>query len=331
MNLNRILPAKHLKTILQFSSRSKQPVSNTADDPSNYRKDHGNNSSNPKPSNPVIACYGKNAGLTVLLKDCFTSLLRTTPGKTMVVCALALTLPAAIAIFSASFKAVEKNLLESRNISVFLNEKINLNEATQLAKTLAGSQHILAAELTPVEIQEREILTIDIRPSITLNKAQLDNIVAELNSHISVDFVAADPTWLQQNVQAIKTTRKYSWLSIAITVPVTMLLVYLMSLTDLNQRKPELKVLRQMGASRFILLKPLLLRSLTLTILALTAAVLLVWSVIEILPHIADISTYYQIFPRSFPVLEIVSLSFIAILSSFLAIGLFGRKTINSF
>ena len=274
--------------------------------------------------------YGKNARLWSLLKDCFTSLLHTPPKKTILICTLAFTLPATIAIFSASFKAAEQNLLNSRNISVFLNEKIDLNNASQLAKTLASNQHILSAELTPIAIQDRDILTIDIQPATTLNKIQLDNIVQELNSHTSVDFVAADSSWLQQNMEAINKTRKFAWLSLAFAVPITMALAYLISFTDLIRQKPELKVLNQMGASRLTLLKPLLLRSLTLTLLALGVATLLAWTLIELLPYIADISTYSQIFPSSLPLRQIVSLSLIAILSSFLTVGILGKKTIKS-
>jgi len=316
IKLNRILLAKRLKSFLPFSKRAK-PLADVR-------------LNNQTVSNKSTTRYGKNASLPILIKDCFISLFRTPPKNTILICALALTLPAAIAIFSASFKAAERNLLESRTISVFLSENINLSNAAQLAKVLASNQYILTAKLTPVAIQDSDILTIDIQPSATLSNTQLDNIVAELNSHTSVDFVAADSIWLEQNVEAINTARKFGWLSIAITVPITMVLAYLISFTDLIRQKPELKVLHQMGASRNMLLKPLMLRSLTLTILALVVATLLAWSAIEILPHVYDISTYNQIIPRSIPILQIVSLGFIAIFSSFLTVGFMSQKAIKS-
>ena len=307
--------AKRLRSLLTFTNRAKLLVNGKAH----------------KQTHHTVTRYGKNASPSSLVKDCFTSLLRTPPKNTILLCVLALTLPAAIAIFSASFKAAEENLLESRNISVFLNTQINFDDATQLAKVLAGNQHILTAELNPVAIQDSEILTIDIQPSAALDKARLDNIVDELNGYTSVDFVAADSIWLQQNVEAINTTRKFAWLSIAITIPITMVLAYLISFTDLIRQKPELKVLQQMGASRVTLFKPLMLRSLTLTVMALGVATLLAWGFIEILPVIGDISTYKQILPHTFPVWQIVSLGLAAICSSLLAVGLFSRKPLITY
>jgi len=310
INFNRIPSAKRLKSVVPSTDRASHANGNTG-------------------SIKSLTRYGKNAKLSTLVKDCFLSQFRTPLKNTFLICTLALALPA-IAIFSASFKAAEENLLNSRNISVFLNDKIDLNKATQLAKTLASNQHILTAKLTPVEVQDSDILTVDIQPSASLNKTQLDNIVAELNSNTSVDFVAADSIWLQENVEAINTTRKFGWLSFAIAIPITMMLAFLISFSDLIRQKPELKVLHQMGASRIMLLKPLVLRSLTLTILALGLATMLAWGAIELLPHIDVMSTYSQIFPHTLPFHQILSLSFIAILSSFLIVSLLGKNTIKS-
>ncbi len=331
-NSNRIISAKRFLSLLPFGSSNKLVANNHPNGPKNspVSKQANNRESRKITGKQSTTRYGKNAKLWNLIKDCLASLLRTPPKKTILICAIALTLPTTIAIFSASFKAAEQNLLNSRNISVFLNEKISLNNASQLAKTLASNQHILTAELTPVAIQDRDILTIDIQPATTLNKIQLDNIVKELNSHTLVDFVAADSSWLQQNVEAINQTRKFAWLSLAVAAPITMVLAYLISFTDLIRQKAELKVLNQMGASRLTLLKPLLLRSLTLTLLALGVAALLAWGLIEILPHLADISTYSQVFPRSLPFQQIVLLGLIAVFSSCLTVGILGRKTIKS-
>lgn len=274
--------------------------------------------------------YGKNARLSILLKDSFTSLLRSPPKSAVIVCTVLLTLPAAVAIFSSSFKAAEENLLENRHITVFLNTKVSIDSASQLATTLATNQYIHTAELTPVAIQDSDILTIDIQPSASLNKAHLDNIVSELNSHTSVDFVAADSSWLQRNVDAINTTKKLAWLSISVTALITMLLACLITGVDLRRQKTEMQVLHQMGASHATLLKPLMLRCLILTVIALGVGTLLAWGFITILSYLDDLSSYKQVLPRSIPAQHLASLLIIALFSSLLTVKLLGKKTIKS-
>jgi len=202
--------------------------------------------------------YGKNARLSILLKDSFTSLLRSPPKSAVIVCTVLLTLPAAVAIFSSSFKAAEENLLENRHITVFLNTKVSIDSASQLATTLATNQYIHTAEL------------------------------------------------------------------------ITMLLACLITGVDLRRQKTEMQVLHQMGASHATLLKPLMLRCLILTVIALGVGTLLAWGFIAILSYLDDLSSYKQILPRSIPAQHLTSLLIIALFSSLLTVKFLGKKTIKS-
>lgn len=282
--------------------------------------------SNPATACPATACYGNNANPRTLLKDCVVSLYRSPPKAAVLICALALTLPACFAIFSASFKAAADNLLENRHITVFLNARVNEATATQLASTLATNQHIRTAEFSPVSIPAGQVLTIDIQPSTSLDQTQLDSIVAELNSHSSVDFVAADSAWLQRNGNAIEATKQFGWLSVGVTVLITMILAFALTRIDLLWQKPELAVLQQMGASKRTALRPLILRSLLLTTVAIVVGTMLAWTLIAALPHIGDMSSYRRILPDYLPIKNVTLLILIALASSFLTIKLQERS-----
>lgn len=271
------------------------------------------------------ARYGRNPGFLTLLKDCLSSLLRTPPRNIVIICAIALSVPAAIAILSAAFKNAETNLLDTRHITVFLSST-DTEAATAFADTLDANQHISSATVVPVSAGSLEVLTIDIQPAVTLDTAQLENIVTELNSHTSVDFVAADAAWLQRNVEAINTTRTFGWISIAATALATMALCWLITTSDLKRHQPELQVLNLMGASRKTLLKPLMLRCILLSLLAITLGTLLAWGIIALTPFIVDLTTYQSLIPRSFPTNQLIFLLLVAILTSFLTLKVTRRK-----
>lgn len=268
--------------------------------------------------------YGVKASLLTLLKNSFETLIRKPPKITAFILALCLSIPASIAIMSSGFITAEKNLLDSRHVTVFLNESSGSN-ATQLAKTLAENKHILAADLRTVDLQHRSVLVLDVHPAATLDKANLGFIVEELNSHTMVDYVAADLSWLERNVKAIETARTMRWAAIGIALLVTGVFVAVMTRTDLPRMDSELRALRQLGASQSVLLKPLLLRSALLTLAAAVIGTLLAWSIIAILPSSVDMSTYERILPRSFPTEVMVSLVLVSVICSYFTVRLFTK------
>lgn len=273
--------------------------------------------------------YGANASRIALLKECFTSLLRKPPGITTLLLTLALILPASIVIISTGINSIEKNLLDSRHVTVFL-AKINNQEAARLAESLATDKHILSAELTLEDLHNKKVLSIDIQPAATLDESQLNDIVAGLNSNNLVDYVSLNPIWLTRNVDAINKIRQLRWLSTTVAALLTFVLVYLFTSTDLSRQKSELRVLRHMGASGPTMLKPLMLRCVIQAVFAGAIGTLLAWIIVASLLMYVDSSTYGQILPSSLPVIRLVLLTFFAVFSSFLTVRSFGRKLYSS-
>lgn len=272
-----------------------------------------------------VAHYGENASRIALIKHCLTSLFCKPPKITALILALTLTIPTGIIIVSSGFISAEKNLLDSRQVTVFLTGN-NSSEASQLSEILADSRHITSAELRPVDLLDKKVMAIDIQPAATLDRAQLQFIVDELTSHTSVDYVAADQLWLERNVEAIEATRKLRLISIALAALFTAAIVYLLVRFDLPRQKSDHSVLLQMGASRRTMLKPLLMRSILLTFTACVIGTLLASGIIAALPHLVDMSTYKEILPRSFPVTRIVSLIFLAIMSGYVTVRLLAKQ-----
>ncbi len=281
--------------------------------------------------NPTPSRYSKNARLLLQLKDCFASLLRTPPKAAFLIFALVLTLPTTFAILSGSFVSAEENLLQNRHITVFLNPRVSETDAQLLATNLTTNKQIISSAVTPMIIQESELLTVDIQPSTNLSIEQLNHIVRELNSHSSVDFVDVDATWLQENVLAIETTRKLAFLGSVVAALITSLLAYGITRADLMRHHAEYRVLNQMGASHSTVLRPVLLRSLLLALFAVALATLLAWSAIKIAPHLVDISPYKALFPTSAPVIQLLSLILITVVSCTLTVYLLGKKLFNSY
>jgi len=267
-----------------------------------------------------------NTSFRSLLKNALGSLLRTPPKVAFLLCALALILPAAITLLSGSFKAAEENLLQNRQVTVFLHSQVSDSEARQMASALAASNNISVAVLAPVSVGNDEIMTIDLQPSPRLKSDDVEKIVAELNGHTSVEYVAFDSLWMAQNNNAIQTTKKLALLSGVLTVLITLLLTYFISRAELHRQRPECRVMNQMGASRSTLITPVVFGSLLLTSLAICAATLLAWGGICLLLHFVDMSTYGQMIPANFPALKAISLVFLAIAGSILTTKLLGRK-----
>ncbi len=268
--------------------------------------------------------YGEKAGLISQLKDCISSLFRKPPKVTALILALALSIPATIAILSSSFTSAEENLLDSRHLTVFLAPG-NDNEVSQLAKTLAANKYITATELRPIDLQNKEVMALDVHPAMTLDKTQLSFIINELNSHTLVDYVAADLTWLERNVEAVEAARKLRLASMIAAGLFTSIIVFLLTCSDLPRQHSELRALTQMGASQKMLQKPLLLRSMLLALAAGITGTLLAWISIANLPNLVEMSTYEQILPRSFPAASMVSIVLLGIFCSIMTVRLLGK------
>ncbi len=279
---------------------------------------------------PTPSRYGKSAGLTAQIVDAVGSLVRTPPKKTFVMCALALTIPATMAIFSNSLKTAEANLQKNRQITVFMDSQVTTTDASILANNLALNKGVKSTTVDTLTIQRKEILTITLQPSLTLNSNDLDFMVKELNSHPTVDFVDADAAWLQQNVAAIKTTKALGILSVVLTALVTSLLAYGITCTDLLRQQTEYRVLNQMGASRSTMLRPYLLRSLLLATVAICTAILLAWGLTITLSFLVDTSTYTGILPASMPLIQMLSLIFIAVFSTIMTVLLVEKRVFSS-
>ena len=159
-----------------------------------------------------------------------------------------------------------------------------------------------------------------------LKNIDLEEIVSELSSHEAVDFVDSDTRWLERSNQAISTTRSLSIVSSALAILATVVLALTIALTDLNRHSEHAKVMNQMGASRSILLRPIIFRSLLLAVIAMVGGLLLAWSLLTFVPQIVDMSTYFNLLPTNIPWLKLISLIALAGISATTAAWLFRRK-----
>lgn len=268
------------------------------------------------------ARYGEQASLITLLQDCFTSLLSKPPKLKSLLLVLALAIPATIAIVSQGLHSASENLLASRTITVFVASKHG-SEALRLAETLAANSHIRTAVPRSINLQNKTLLAIDVQPSETLNKNQLNVIVDELNSHTSVDYVVADEAWLDRNINAVGIAKILRIVSLVTAALATSVPVFLLTRANLPLQQSEASVLQQIGASRKMVLKPLIIRCTLLGFFAAGVGILLAWTMVTSLPNIIDMSTYQLILPDSFPAVRLISLLALAILSSVMTVKLF--------
>jgi len=239
--------------------------------------------------------------------------------------ALVLTLPVAITLLSAGFTTAVENLAQNRTISVFLNPNLTNNDAQQLATTLAANAEIQSTNLAALQIRNREVLAIDIQPTATLQADELAKIVTSLSSHSQVDYVDADIAWLQKNISAVRTTRSLTNLSGALAVILTIVLVFAITCIDLRRRQPDCHVLNQMGVSRSTLMRPLLIRSLLLTMIALSIGTLLASGALALLYTLGDISTNWRL-PNSLPLQWLILLPVIAGCSCYVSVKLLCKR-----
>ena len=280
-----------------------------------------------QPDRRISLKYSRHTQLLSLVTDCISSLFRTPPKTTVLILSLALTLPVAIAILSGGFHAAEENLAQNRAITAFLNPQLSDSDARQLASTLAGNTRVQSAALAATQIRGKELKTIDIQPTTALGPAELDNMVRELGSHSSVDYVDADPTWLAKNINAANTTKSLATMSAVVTVLLTILLIFTITRTDLRRKQPDRMVLNQMGVSRSTLVRPQLMRSLMLTLISVGLATFLTWGALTLISMIDDMSIYQKILPDSLPLQRIAWLLVIAALTCFSSVKLlFGNR-----
>jgi len=240
--------------------------------------------------------------------------------------ALVLTVPVAITLLSAGFTTAVENLAQNRTITVFLNPNLANNDAQLLATTLAANAEIQSTNLAALRIRNKEVLAIDIQPTATLQADGLAKIVSSLSSHSQVDYVDADIAWLQKNISAVRTTKSLNNLSEALAVILTIVLVIAITCIDLRRRQPDYHVLNQMGVSRSTLLRPLLLRSLLLTMIALSIGTVLVYGALASLYALSDISSYWRVQPDSPPLQWLIWLPVIAGCSCYLSVNILCKR-----
>ncbi len=235
-----------------------------------------------------------------LLLDSIKSLQRSPPAY-IVLLALALSLPAAMAFFATGLKSAETNLINSRQITLFLTD-ISQPRALALSRTLTSNKNIRSAELKWVDLNSQNIPTIDVHPANTLSHAQLTTMKQELESLTSAEFVATNQSWLERNYLAIENTRKLWWLSIAFAALATMALTALLTRLDLPKQRSEMIALRQMGASGVVLLKPLVWRYVLLSATTVAIGTGVAWGILAVVNQYVDTSTYRHVLPDTLPV-----------------------------
>ena len=264
--------------------------------------------------------YGLTSRPSLIVKDGLTSLLRTPPTLLILFLALTLSLPAAIVFISDSLKSAEANLLKSHRITIFLNKEASLPHATALATELTAHTHIESAQPIPVTTDNGDVISIAVQPAAGLNDTSLQQVIDDLDSHADVVFVAADAVWLHQSTTAIESTQKFTRLSILLAALLTALLAFAITTADLLRGREENIVLNQLGATRSIRLRPLLLSSPLLAVLAVGVGTLCAWGIIQLAPKYVDLSLYENILPGSLPLASMLLLALLAALCSFMTV-----------
>lgn len=288
---------------------------------------HERNTSNPSQLYKRIPLrYNTHSRFLSGLVHSIASLLQSPPGLAVVLLSLALTLPAAIAMMSDSFSAAQQNLVENRHITVFLKPQLSNTDARQLTTTLAANEKVRSAVLAPTFLQSAEVMTIDIQPSSDLTQSHINTIVTELTSHPGIDYVDSDTMWMEQNINAVETTKKLATLTSVLASVLTGVLISILIYFDLTRQQSERVILNQMGASRSLLTRQLLIRSLLLTLMAIGAGILLAWGILFLLSNIGDMSSFSRILPVSLPEKQLLWLTIVAGLSCFASVKLLGKR-----
>jgi len=274
--------------------------------------------------------YGHSTHPFSAFKNSIFSLILTPPRLIVALLCLALVVPTAMIIFSIAFATAQSNLLENRQINVFLSTSITDDDAQAYASALANNDNIHSAILTTETLRGRLINTIALKPSADLTQADFDGVIGELNSHAQVDFVDADSAWLAQNYQAMRTTRTMAGFSYLLITLSTIALVFWISFADLRRQRAENRVLNQLGASSSTMLTPLTMRCLLLNIAGVAGASLVIGGLIKLLPKLDVMSTYLHLLPTTLPLGRIFLLILLAAISSFLTVRLLAKRQIFS-
>ncbi|KXJ47439.1 MAG: permease-like cell division protein FtsX [Cycloclasticus sp.] len=195
---------------------------------------------------------------------------------TVGVIAITLSLPSGLLVSINNLKSLSGQVDLNNNISLFLNQSVNLEQATQLTTSLANNEKITQAILinknaaleefrqysgfgSAISVLEDNPLphVIQITPIATFNNpVALKSLVDELKQQNDIQLVQMDMGWLDR-LNGILNIAQRGVSIITILLGLAVLLIVSNTIRlELQNRQDEIDITRLVGATRSFIMRP---------------------------------------------------------------------------
>ncbi len=195
---------------------------------------------------------------------------------TVSVIAITLSLPSGLLVSINNFKSLSGQVDLNNNISLFLNQSVSLEQATQLNNSLNNNENIMQAVLIDKKAALDEFRqysgfgsainaldtnplphVIQISPIASFNnQAALNSLVTELKQHNDIELVQMDMGWLDR-LNGILNIAQRGVSIITILLGVAVLLIVSNTIRlELQNRRAEIDITRLVGATRSFIMRP---------------------------------------------------------------------------
>ena len=195
---------------------------------------------------------------------------------TVSVIAITLSLPSGLLVSINNFKSLSGQVNLNNNISLFLNQSVSLEQATQLNNSLNNNENIMQAVLIDKKAALDEFRqysgfgsainaldtnplphVIQISPIASFNnQAALNSLVTELKQHNDIELVQMDMGWLDR-LNGILNIAQRGVSIITILLGVAVLLIVSNTIRlELQNRRAEIDITRLVGATRSFIMRP---------------------------------------------------------------------------
>ena len=195
---------------------------------------------------------------------------------TVSVIAITLSLPSGLLVSINNFKSLSGQVDLNNNISLFLNQSVSLEQASQLTDSLNNNEKITQAVLinnkaaldefrqysgfgSAINALDTNPLphVIQISPIASFNnQAALNSLVTELKQHNDIELVQMDMGWLDR-LNGILNIAQRGVSIITILLGVAVLLIVSNTIRlELQNRRAEIDITRLVGATRSFIMRP---------------------------------------------------------------------------
>jgi len=195
---------------------------------------------------------------------------------TVSVIAITLSLPSGLLVSINNFKSLSGQIDLNNNISLFLNQSVSLEQASQLTDSLNNHEEITQAVLIDNKAALDEFRqysgfgsainaldtnplphVIQISPIASFNnQAALNSLVSELKQHNDIELVQMDMGWLDR-LNGILNIAQRGVSIITILLGFAVLLIVSNTIRlELQNRRAEIDITRLVGATRSFIMRP---------------------------------------------------------------------------